>query len=180
MRLPNKNLLQRYHGRPCEWCLSNYGTVAHHAFSKGAGRLDCSFVLVALCFDCHQSHHQGNEPTRSALLALLAARNGCLQSDVETAVWCLRALPKDGFMLGVRKRQMSQAAKRLVREAIDEWKRSRDGGVECGRSDTHDTPADRNQGRRDNRLPRRTAGPGPKRGLAGGSAEEAGGRRVSF
>ena len=83
----------------CEYC----GRVcrkrdAHHVFSRGAGRLDIRINLIGLgtvppdgC-GCHHAYHAGKIP-RCDLLAVVAAREGLLQSDIEAAIYRLRRTP---------------------------------------------------------------------------------------
>ena len=59
----------------------------------GWGRVDVACNLAALCAACHTAHHAGSRPLYCDLLALVAAREGLLQSEVEAAVACLRRTP---------------------------------------------------------------------------------------
>ena len=68
----------------CAWCKRIRPVHVHHLFSKGMGggsRVDIAINLCPLCAYCHSSHHNGREPTRSQLLALVAARENRLQED---------------------------------------------------------------------------------------------------
>lgn len=83
----------------CEWCGRRVksGLAPHHVFTRGAGQLDVSFNLIALCpptgNNCHQLFHDGHI-MREDLLAKVAAREGVLQDDIVDAVHFLRRLPK--------------------------------------------------------------------------------------
>ena len=59
----------------------------------GGGRLDVRVNLVALCRACHGLVHAGHVQ-RLDLLAVVSAREGVLQSDIEAAIWALRRAPK--------------------------------------------------------------------------------------
>lgn len=79
----------------CEWCgkPTPSGCDPHHLFSRGHGggsRLDVRRNLVGLCRDCHNSHHNGHEPMRLDLLAVVAQREQCLQGDIEEEIYRLR------------------------------------------------------------------------------------------
>jgi len=83
---------------PCAWC-GRWHPRRHaaHVLARGAGggsRLDVPLNLVSLCPDCHQGHHAGRRPLRCDLLALVAAREGLLQGDVEAELFRLRRAPK--------------------------------------------------------------------------------------
>lgn len=60
----------------------------------GGYRLDVRLNLVSLCRACHQEHHAGHRPLYVDLLALVAAREGVQQGDVERVVTELRNAPK--------------------------------------------------------------------------------------
>jgi len=70
----------------------------------GGGRLDIDLNLIALGgeFDCncHGEHHAGNQPLRCDLLAIVAKREGCLQTDIERTIHAIRRLPK-GTDMGI-------------------------------------------------------------------------------
>lgn len=99
MKVVDELLLMEFRaaGR-CDWCRQWFARLeAHHLFAKGmggGGRLDVRVNLAALCTACHRSHHDGNEPTRNDLLAVVAAREGVLQADIEDAIAKLRRAPK--------------------------------------------------------------------------------------
>lgn len=77
----------------CERCRKAGPVEAHHLWSRGiggGGRLDVRLNIAALCRECHQGHHNGQRPLKCDLLALVAAREGCLQGDIEAEIWRLR------------------------------------------------------------------------------------------
>jgi len=109
--------------RPCcEWCGHRCpnGTHPHHLFTRGAGRIDAPWNLVSLCAFHHRSHHDGNEPLKADLLAIVAQREKMLQEDVELAVWCVRRLPRDARPEQVERelRGLKPLAAKLVRQAL--------------------------------------------------------------
>lgn len=80
----------------CEWCgtPTPRGATPHHLWRKGTGggqQLDHPWNLVALCMQCHEGAHLGHI-TRSDLLALVAAREGQFQNDVEAEIRRLRRM----------------------------------------------------------------------------------------
>lgn len=78
----------------CEWChKSVFRCEPHHVFARGmggGGRLDVAINLIGLCPDCHRDHHQGRTPQKFDLLAVVAAREGRLQIDIESEIAQLR------------------------------------------------------------------------------------------
>lgn len=98
MRVKDENLLALFRGAgPCgwcnRWCRERH---PHHLFGRGMGgawRLDIRVNLIALGgpFDCncHGQVHQGHIQ-RCDLLAVVAAREGVQQADIEAEVYRLR------------------------------------------------------------------------------------------
>lgn len=78
----------------------------HHLWGRGMGggsRLDIRINLISLgqvfqC-PCHRDFHDGHI-LKATLLALVAAREGCLQSDIEREIWRLRRAPKGSVTRG--------------------------------------------------------------------------------
>ena len=102
MRIVNKALVREFVAQAthCEWCHKKGPVEAHHLWAKGHGgghRLDVLINLIALCRQDHQAHHDGNEPTRSDLVAVVAAREKMLQDDLVAEITRLRNLPKGGL-----------------------------------------------------------------------------------
>lgn len=103
MLVKDDALLQQFReARRCEWC-GRAVSVAEpaHIFAKGmggGGRLDipCNLVALGSAFDCacHRRQHDGHEPLPHDLLALVAARYGVLQLDVENEIHRVRRLAK--------------------------------------------------------------------------------------
>lgn len=102
MRIENPKLLAscRVSGR-CAWCGKWCKTrEAAHIFSRSAGRLDIPINLAILgstpnfACECHTRHHAGHEPTQSDLLAIVAQRENCLQSDIVSVVHLLLRVPR--------------------------------------------------------------------------------------
>jgi hypothetical protein len=89
----------------CSWCGKAVSSRdPHHVVARGIGggkRLDVSVNIVSLCTtfsgggNCHHMAHNGREITKSDLLAVIAAREECLQDEIEVVVWLLLRLPKD-------------------------------------------------------------------------------------
>lgn len=51
--------------------------------------------IVSLCISCHAKSHHGQHPTTEDLLALSAQDHGCLQDEIERAVWLIRRLDRN-------------------------------------------------------------------------------------
>lgn len=103
MRIINPSLLESFRmKRVCEWCgRANRGShmEAHHLFCKGMGggsRLDVAINLCALCRECHQSSHDGNEPTKIDLLAIVAQRESRQQDEMEREIFRLIRADQNG------------------------------------------------------------------------------------
>lgn len=61
-RIRNPELLESYHGKPCEICGKREGTVAHHIKTRGAMGDDVPENLMALCAHHHRLiHDMGRE-----------------------------------------------------------------------------------------------------------------------
>ena len=58
----------------CEWCGTPCGPDPSHAKSVGSGGDDSFENVSASCRRCHDSHHQGHEPTTDQLLMTAARR----------------------------------------------------------------------------------------------------------
>lgn len=106
MIVKNPALLKEFSGPGvCSWCGKSVSSRdPHHVVARGAGgghRLDISINIVSLCTtfagggNCHHMAHNGREITKSDLLAVIAAREGCLQDEIQVCVWLLLRLPKD-------------------------------------------------------------------------------------
>lgn len=83
----------------CGWCKKplRFAAEPHHLFSRGAGRIDQPWNLIALggpwdC-DCHGEFHRGHI-RRYDLLTVVAQREGRSQDEIEEEVWRIRRLPK--------------------------------------------------------------------------------------
>lgn len=81
----------------CEWCGLPRHCVPHHLWARGFGggsRLDVRVNLMSLCNDCHRAHHDGHRPFKCDLLAVVAAREKCLQDDIVAEIVRLRRAQK--------------------------------------------------------------------------------------
>lgn len=94
MKIVNNKLLAEYRGvQRCWWCGLTKLCQAHHLVTKGMGgsrRADVRLNLAALCLDCHTAHHAGQRPLTVDLIAVVAARNGVQQADVEDALQTIK------------------------------------------------------------------------------------------
>lgn len=90
MKIVDKKLLATYRGlQRCWWCGFIKWTQAHHLVTKGMGgsrRADVRLNLASLCIDCHTAHHNGQRPLTADLVAVVAAKNGVQQAEVEDAM----------------------------------------------------------------------------------------------
>lgn len=105
MRVVDDSVLALFRVGPCEWCGRSGPTDPHHALYKrgmgGGSRLDHRFNLVALCrgyhrgqwVSCHDEAEAGRI-TRADCLAVIAAREGVLQEEIEEELRRIRRLPK--------------------------------------------------------------------------------------
>lgn len=80
----------------CEFC-GKWWPIRHAAHLKHRGMggdkrglTNVRINLVSLCPICHYDHHMGREPLYCQLLALVAAREGMLQGEVEAEIRRLR------------------------------------------------------------------------------------------
>lgn len=100
MRIYDDDLLAEFRSvRECEWCHrpTPGGCEPHHLWAKGmggGGQLDIRVNLCSLCILCHRAQHDGNRPMHCDILAVVAAREKCYQSDIEKAIYELRRLSK--------------------------------------------------------------------------------------
>lgn len=87
-------LLDQYRGvQFCWWCGRSKFCQPHHLVSRGMGgwsRADVSLNLAALCIDCHQATHSHQRPLYCDLVAVVAARNGVSQAEIEDALRNIR------------------------------------------------------------------------------------------
>ncbi len=98
MRIVDETVLDEFRGPgKCEWCgFRCYALHPHHLWARGmggGGRLDVRINLIGLCWVCHSDVHHG-DISRQDLLAVVAAREGKLQSEIEEEIWRLRRTPK--------------------------------------------------------------------------------------
>lgn len=128
MKVVNEFLMNAFRAAPnCEWCRRRifHGKAdAHHLFGRGFGgghRLDVALNLLSLCRLCHTEFHDG-QIARSDLLAVVAAREKCLQPDLERALYFLIALPKDlsPERLEDKLVEIGLAARVLVERSLEE------------------------------------------------------------
>ena len=97
MQVIDEPLLEEFRWGPCDWCGETGRCDPHHLWGRGMGggsRLDIEINLVSLCRFCHRSHHDGNEPTRADLLAIVAAREDTTQDAIIAQIAHLRREPK--------------------------------------------------------------------------------------
>lgn len=93
MKVIDKDLLKRFREKTqCEFCgvQSHDGMDPAHIFSRGAGRIDVSPNIVALCRECHTRSHAGGEPNKQQLLAIAAAREGLDVDEIVDKIYRLR------------------------------------------------------------------------------------------
>lgn len=64
----------------------------HHVFTRGAGGPDIRENLIGLCFQCHRRFHDGHEPRRETMLAIIAEREGKTVEAIVEAVNAKRRL----------------------------------------------------------------------------------------
>ena len=131
MRIVSESTLSLFRGPgPCEFCgKACLVRQPHHAIvfrGMGSGtRLDHPFNIVALggpfCCSCHDDAH-GGRITRADFLAVIAAREGRLQSEIEAELSRLQRAPKEG-------REMA------VRVVATKWKPQRPKRVNCANRD---------------------------------------------
>ncbi len=100
MRIVDEALLETFRAKQkCEWCGRKvYRCEAAHVTGKGMGgwrRIDLAINVLGLCTQCHADHHNGNRPLACDLLAVVAAREGMLQRDIEKEIYRLRRIPKN-------------------------------------------------------------------------------------
>jgi hypothetical protein len=143
-------LLDRYRGPGiCEWCKTLVPRrEAAHLRTKGMGgwaRLDVRINVASLCAplmgggNCHQSHHDGNEPTYSDLLAVVASRENTTQDAIEAEMDRLRLLPNNPGERRPRKRKPPKprppAFRCLMCRKVRRTTNRRDvaTGIVCGR-----------------------------------------------
>lgn len=105
--------------RKCEWCgkKTDAGLDPAHIFSRGAGRVDHRWNMAALCRVCHTNNHAGHEPTHYDLLAIVAAREGILQSMIEHLVFSIRRARKT---LTIRRDGDPEVMARWIQGIMDE------------------------------------------------------------
>lgn len=100
MKVVDEKLLAEFRESPrCEWCNKAKPVEPHHIFSRGAGRLDIRWNLVALCRWCHSSAHSANSvnnarPKLQDLLELVARREGIKPEEIKPRVDRLRRQDK--------------------------------------------------------------------------------------
>ncbi len=118
MRIPDKELLAAIRAeKKCAWCGRPGYVEAAHIFAKGMGnawQMDLRINVLPLggfpgCC-CHIESHRGRM-SRSDLLAVVAARTGLLQREIETALFLLRRLPY----------RKPEEVQRLHREHLEYW-----------------------------------------------------------
>ena len=102
MVILDEKLLKTFRGPGgCAWCGKwSLRREAHHIFCRGIGggsRLDHRYNLISLgpwySCTCH-ADAQANRITKADLLALVSAREGVLQSDIEDEINRLRRTPR--------------------------------------------------------------------------------------
>lgn len=129
MRIVNQQLLKefRYVAR-CEFCKRpSQGCDPHHLRCKGMGggsRLDVRCNLIALDRLCHSEFHAGNIAYYD-LLAIVAAREGVNQRDIEAVVNLILRLPKDcrPWQLDQEREQLNIASQLLLDRTLKETTR---------------------------------------------------------
>jgi len=97
LKLIDREMMEEFRRKErCEWCKRPVARCEpHHVLGRGIGggrRIDHPFNLVALCLECHRSHHDGNPPLKCDLLAIVAAREGVLQDEIEEEINRIRRL----------------------------------------------------------------------------------------
>ena len=120
MRIVNDDVLQRFREfRFCECCNTPTpgGTDPAHIGSRGAGRVDAAWNLVALSREHHTRSHAGGKPTRQDMLAIAAKREGTTVQAILDALVAIRLMDKDGKMH--RDFRLSRESRRLVKQVME-------------------------------------------------------------
>lgn len=118
MTIRDEKLLAIVRQETCCWCGSLPPNDPHHIYAKGMGggsRLDTTENVVPLCRDCHQKHHNGNEPTRADLIHENAKRLGRTSADVLRQIRCDLNKPKPIGCKPPKKQSEKQQRKKLER-----------------------------------------------------------------
>jgi len=82
----------------CPWCGQWAYLQCAHVLARGMGGgrvLDVPINLVPLCARCHVDSHAGRRPLACDLLAVVGAREGLLQHEIERRVRYLARAPKE-------------------------------------------------------------------------------------
>lgn len=90
---PDPELLDRVRRLPCAVCNRPAPSEAAHIFTKGMGgwsRYDIPVNVLPLCMSCHRKHHNGHEPSVTALLHISAAWAGTTARKIHTVILALR------------------------------------------------------------------------------------------
>jgi len=108
--------------RTCEGCglPTPGGAQPHHLFTRGAGRNDARFNVLATCLLCHTRAHA--EPGYNAkLIAAAARRERCEPEDIEESNHVLRRLSKSASLETINAEicDLSLAVQRLVWQAVN-------------------------------------------------------------
>lgn len=121
MRITDDELMEEFRrATHCSYCgvACPQGCDPAHAYSRGAGRLDVRWNLLALCRPCHIRNHH-NAITRYQVLTVIARRENVALSSIQEAIYLLRRADRgwtsnqwDNEMAG-----LSEEAERLVNQA---------------------------------------------------------------
>lgn len=95
MRIESEKVLARYRGPGCcencgEWSAARH---AAHLYGRGMGsgfRLDIPLNVTSLCWKCHRRQHDGGEPTKEALVKVVAKREGLDPEDLDALLTVLK------------------------------------------------------------------------------------------
>ena len=96
MKVINEALLQTFREKTrCEYCLDDIRTGGdpHHLFSRGAGRIDAVWNLIALCRHCHSAFHNGSI-AKDNLVQIVSIREKVSFYSLSEMVFFVRQLYK--------------------------------------------------------------------------------------
>lgn len=95
MRIINESALAECRRRLCEFrqCPCSV-TEPHHVHTKGEGRVDTPWNLIALCKLHHTAHHYGGQPGTKIIKAIVARREGVSADDIDAEYYRILRLDK--------------------------------------------------------------------------------------
>lgn len=135
MNVPDDTLIASYR-KPgvCELCGKRCRMLcAAHIFSKGAGKVDHPWNLVAVgmdpvngCCDCHLRSHNGPKPSREDFLRVVADREEVSPEHITETISAVRACPRkstfEAASVWLREhfdRQVAESAIEIIRRVYE-------------------------------------------------------------